>query len=210
MNFEKLKRINDDGWKETIVICLVVMVTCFCYVQISIVAIASFVLGNLFEETLEWLGHGWVQHYPSKIFDFIERHKRHHNETRVHHAIQPITHFVVASIVLLLPVFIVMYFGYVSLGCSFIAGYCLSHIILNILHYDIHAPIAKKIVPSILRKTGYYKLVEKLHIAHHRHDDSFGYRIYGVTNPWLDMLYQKIRLDKLVDRIYPEIIKFID
>lgn len=74
-------------------------------------------------------------------------------------------------------------------------------------HYDIHAK--KKIVPRVLRNTRYYQAVIRYHNAHHAHV-LLSAGIYGITNPWFDLLLHKLEIDAYMKRIIDRAVNRFD
>ncbi len=200
----KIKLFSDDGWVFVTVVTILLGVFLGLVCNNPVLFIIGFALGSLYEQIIEYLAHGWLQHKRIGVFDyFVARHTRHHAESQKHHALQSIPTTFFVTILLLSPfIFTVIYSTIgkdISLGIM--AGFLVTHALLNVLHYDVHAP--KKIIPEILRNTKYYKSVSYYHILHHQnHRKGIDNRIYGVTNPWLDMFLHKIGISNFVDKWY--------
>lgn len=90
---------------------------------------------------------------------------------------------------------------------ALIIGFLLTHIVLNIEHYDIHAK--KKIVPMIIRQTWYYQAVIHYHMSHHAHTP-LSKGIYGITNPWFDLFLHRTGISTLVNKIIQRFLRYID
>ncbi len=214
--FKNFKTLNDDGWILSSILCLIVMLYYINFTILSLLSIVFIAIGVFYEQTIEWLAHGWLQHYECKIFYFFNlRHERHHKDPLTHHALQPIIVFIPVVFLLLFPFILVVQcqtsFIYRSYASGIIIGFLGAHILLNLLHYDIHAK--NKIIPFFLRNTWYYKGVKYFHL-HHHYSNYLGpkmskYPVYGISNPWLDIFYYKIGLNNLVDRFYPKFIFFL-
>lgn len=196
---------NDDGW---------IPITAFCLTTSALAVLAArrcartgfpgFLAGLLYEQVVEWAAHGWLQSQPVEGLEFFRwRHSRHHEDPVSHHALQPISIWVPTVGVLLSPAFVAARSASSSsrsAGLGVISGFLFAHAVLNIEHYDIHAE--RKVVPRSLRRTYYYREVERIHLAHHAGSDA---RIYGVTNPWLDMVLHRLRATDLLDVAYRRI-----
>lgn len=214
INFRKL---NDDGWRTSIFICVIGIVFTLTYSDINWYTIIGFCLGVFFEHIIEWLAHGWLQHYDCKVFNFFNwRHQRHHDNTTYHHALQPITILVPIVFILLSPFILFIIYSdnilFSGLSSGLIIGFLFAHIFLNLLHYDIHAK--NKVFPLYFRNTNYYQRIYKEHITHHiEHQKSVKiseYRIYSISNPWLDILLDKCGLSNIIDKVYPRLINLIE
>jgi len=213
----KLKQINDDGWIISMVICIIFSIVILFHIKLLIASIIGVIIGILYEHIVEWFAHGWFQHYNCEVFNFFNwRHQRHHDNSEQHHALQPIIILFPVIFLILLPFIIVALFisnlwlKSFSLGVMF--GFFVAHIYLNLLHYDIHA--RKKIFPKFFRNTSYYQMIYKSHIDHHiEHKTGIKktkYRIYSISNPWLDIIFDVIGLAKTMDIVYLKIILTID
>jgi len=201
----KAERLNDDSWQLTTAICLAGTAGAIWKGRTSLPALAlGSISGVLYEELLEWADHGWLQSQPVEGFEYFRwRHGRHHKRPEQHHALQPATIWVPVVTMLLSPALVASRARKSttrSAGCGVVAGFLLAHVTLNIEHYDIHA--AHKIVPNYIRTTYYYREIERIHLAHHGGADS---RIYGITNPWLDMLLDRLGAPSGMDRIFGSI-----
>jgi len=146
----KLKLINDDGWITSIFICTLTIFFLLPLIEINFIFCAFFAVGILYEHIIEWLAHGWLQHYRCNIFSFFnKRHQRHHENTLIHHALQPISILIPAVCIILIPFIIMLFFVsnglFKSISIGVISGFLLAHIYLNLLHYDIHS--VNKIFP---------------------------------------------------------------
>ena len=100
-----------------------------------------------------------------------------------------------------------------SFAAWMIIGFLATHIVLNIEHYDIH--MARKITPRFVRKSWYYKRVIYYHVKHHKDYSQSPLpanvlRVYGITNPWLDILLCHIGACRIVDRIYPKLVSWLE
>jgi hypothetical protein len=208
---KKTKKINDDGWVLTCVICFCCLLFCLTEVEISY-SIVGLLIGICYEQIIEWLAHGWLQHYNCRTFSFfVWRHERHHLTPSLHHALQPIVVFIPVVLLLLSPFMVTaIFFDFLhDFSLWVIIGFLATHIILNIEHYDIHV---KKIVPKPLRNSWYYKQIIKYHLGHHisHAKNTNSLRVYGITNPWMDIFFQKIGLSSMMDIIYPKMVKYLD
>jgi sterol desaturase/sphingolipid hydroxylase (fatty acid hydroxylase superfamily) len=202
MGMTKIEQLNDDGWVPTTLLCLTAAgIATIRTRRHRGTFVAGFVAGITYEQLVEWAAHGWLQSEPVEGFEFFRwRHGRHHRDPESHHALQPISIWLPVVTVLLGPALLATRARTAplhDLACAMIAGFLVAHAGLNVAHYDIHAP--NKIVPGRIRRSRYYRSIERIHIAHHEGSDS---RIYGVTNPWLDMLLEKVGATGLMDRAF--------
>jgi len=214
---EKLKKINDDGWITSVIICVIGILITFIFGKINWYSLFGLTLGIIYEHVVEWFAHGWFQHYQNKIFKFFYwRHQRHHDDSSSHHALQPISILIPVIIVILFPFILIVGFFKNTLLVGFatgsIIGFLFAHIYLNLLHFDIHSK--KKIFPAFFRKTSYFQKIYTEHINHHiEHKTGIiksRYRVYSISNPWLDILLDKLGINAKVDKLYPLFIKFIE
>ncbi len=165
-------------------------------------AVSGVAAGMLYEQTVEWGAHGWLQSQPVEGLEFFRwRHGRHHKDPESHHALQPISIWGPVVAGLLSPALA----GAASknhakrnFALGTIAGFLATHALLNVAHYDIHAK--NKIIPEPLRNTRYYKGIERIHNAHHNGSEQ---RIYGITNPWLDIGLERAGASKAMDKVFP-------
>ena len=203
--WDQAKKINDDGWKTSCGICVVASWACCYHLQFNFLLVLYVAGGMLYEQTVEWLAHHFLQHGRNRTLVFFKaRHMRHHRDPVTHHALQPVVIFVPVVLGLLMPFVALIVWGtpiWRSNAGAVIVGFLLTHAVLNIEHYDIHAK--KKIVPRTIRNTRYYQAVIRYHQAHHAHIPlSAG--VYGITNPWFDLLLHKMKIDaymrQVVDR----------
>lgn len=195
-------RLNDDSWQLTTAICLIGTAAASWRGKGSLRAFAvGSISGVLYEELLEWADHGWLQSRPVEGFEYFRwRHGRHHQRPEQHHALQPATVWIPVVAILLSPALSALRSRNSttrSAGCGLIAGFLLAHATLSVEHYDIHA--TRKIVPNRIRRTYYYREVERMHLAHH---DGVESRIYGITNPWLDLALDRLGAARGMDRIF--------
>jgi hypothetical protein len=198
----RAERLNDNSWQLTTILCLAGTAGAGWRGRGSPRALAAgFLCGVLYEELLEWADHGWLQSQPVEGFEYFRwRHGRHHQRPDQHHALQPATIWIPVVTGLLSPALVALRSrkgSTRSAGSGLVAGFLLAHATLNIEHYDIHA--TRKIVPEPIRTTYYYREVERLHLAHH---DGVESRIYGITNPWLDMLLDRLGASRRMDEIF--------
>lgn len=204
-------KINDDGWKTSCGICVAASLACCYHLKFNFLIILCLAGGVLYEQTVEWLAHHFLQHGRSRALVFFKaRHMRHHRDPVTHHALQPIVIFVPVVAVLLMPFIAMILFGVSAGGANAkatIIGFLLTHAILNIEHYDIHAK--RKIVPWAIRNTRYYQAVIRYHNAHHAHD-SLSAGVYGITNPWFDLSLHKIKIDAYMERIIDQAVSGFD
>lgn len=144
------------------------------------------IFGILYAQTIEWFVHGWVQHHPFKIFKpYRTLHIYHHKYPHKPLAVQPISYFIIGSIGLLLP--------FISVP-GFYFGYFITYIAINIIHYDLHS--RKKRIPPFIWKSFYFEWIASHHKSHHI-GHKYWYTTYSITNPFLDVLFSALRLDKL-------------
>lgn len=214
-----LGKINDDGWRITCLICAFAILYCAPYLKLHWMGVAALLVGILYEQVIEWLAHGWLQHHSCKVFNFfVQRHHRHHINTGQHHALQPIAVFLPVVLTLLAPAILWSCFSsstvVVSLNCWLIIGFLSAHILLNILHYEIHAK--KKATPLFFRKSKYYLYVKHVHMYHHqrasikdkdKHELDY---VFGIANPWVDIFLYRIGLTAWVDTHYPKFVQWLD
>lgn len=86
-----MKKINDDGWKTSCAICLITTLSYAYYTEFTLLALLCLTVGMLYEQTIEWLAHCFLQHGRSRLLRFFKaRHLRHHRDTDNHHALQPL------------------------------------------------------------------------------------------------------------------------
>lgn len=148
--------------------------------------IIGFIAGALYAQVIEQFVHGWIQHYPFKIFRaYRKSHNYHHAHPTESRSVQPVQYFIVGSVLLLAP------FWWLN---GFWCAYFLMYGLINIIHYDLHTE--KRILPKIIWQTPYFQLIENHHKKHHEghHDKN---TTHSVTNPYLDYLFDKIRLTKM-------------
>lgn len=170
----------------------------------SMLSIFGILLGCLYEQTVEWSAHGWFQHGDTRIFRYFERrHFRHHQEPRVHHALQPIGVCFPVIGVLLLPAALCLRFGsgLAEVGSGVVFGFLFCHIVLNLLHYEFHAPRERHVLPEFIHRTRYYKAVQRYHRWHHEGDER-AHHVFGITNPWLDKFLHRVGVSDWMDRNY--------
>lgn len=149
-------------------------------------SIVGLLLGIFYAQIIEWFVHGWVQHHRFKIFkSYRDNHTYHHKHPDEPLSVQPIQYFLFGSIVLLLPFF--------TIG-GFVFGYLIAYALINVIHNDLHS--TNKMLPSFVWNSGYFKRIVTHHEAHHK-GKQLGYTTHSVTNPYLDMVLSKIKLDKV-------------
>lgn len=197
-----LRKINDDGWVPTTTFCVLTAALAVALMKRPFRAgIPGIAVGVLYEQTVEWAAHGWLQSQLVDGFEFFRwRHGRHHKNPRAHHALQPISIWVPTVTALLSPALLGTRSSREdtrSLSLGIIAGFLSAHAVLNIEHYDFHAE--KRIVPARIRRTAYYREVERIHLAHHAGSEA---RIYSVTNPWLDIVLEHVGATRALDMTY--------
>lgn len=100
-------------------------------------------------------------------------------------AVQPIQYFIIGSIFLLAPFFKIN---------GFFAGYFFAYIAINIIHFDLHTHA--RVLPDWVWATGYFKKIEETHIHHHNGTDEH-HSNYSVTNPYLDIVFDWLRVTQL-------------
>lgn len=212
-----LTQVNDDSWISTCLLCAFACVLCIPFATLQWWVIPALVLGMLYEQLIEWLAHGWLQHYECRAFAFfVWRHARHHEQPQIHHALQPLVIFVPVTTMILIPCIILILFGSPilrSFAAWMIIGFLLTHIALNIEHYDIH--MRHKILPRFVRRSRYYKTVVYYHIKHHNDYSQLPLaadtlRVYGISNPWLDILLYRIGATQVVDYIVPSLVSWLE
>ena len=167
----------------TVIVTLVLTIGAIIFFEFTVL---GFIMGVFYAQIIEWFVHGWIQHHPFKIFRaYRENHTYHHKHPRELLAVQPVGYFVIGSIPLLLPFF---WIG------GFVVGYMLAYAVINIIHQDLHSD--RTMLPKWLWNTNYFKLITEHHIAHHR-GIKLAYTTHSVTNPYIDMLFCKIKLTNL-------------
>lgn len=167
-------------------ICLATMLTLFSSVFLPFSAI-GFIAGILYAQLIEWFVHGWIQHHPFKIFKpYRDMHTFHHKYPEKPLAVQPVSYFIIGSVFLLAPFF---------WAHGFYAGYFFTYIFINVIHHDLHSVIEKRILSKWIWGTGYFKLITSHHEAHHT-GKKLKYTTYSVTNPYMDMVLTRIRVNK--------------
>jgi len=172
-----------NNFKITLLVTALLFVISTVYLEFSIL---GFISGILYAQIIEWFVHGWIQHYPFKIFKpYRTNHDYHHAHPNEPRSVQPIQYFLIGSILILGP------FWWFN---GFISGYFITYLLINVIHYDLHT--TKRILPYFIWDTPYFKLMERHHLKHHTiHDEE--HSTNSVTNPYLDMLFDKIKLTKL-------------
>ena len=149
-------------------------------------SILGIVCGILFAQIIEWFVHGWIQHHPFKIFKpYRDNQIYHHKHPSEPLSVQPVSYFLIGSVGLLAPFY---WFN------GFYFGYFLTYIFINLIHYDLHSD--KRILPNFIWNTGYFRWITSHHEAHHKHI-KLSYTTYSVTNPAIDVVFSKIKLNKL-------------
>jgi hypothetical protein len=203
----RIAKVNDDGWIPTTLVCIAgATVAAGRGVRRPGRFLSGILAGVLYEQLVEWAAHGWLQSEPVEGLEFFRwRHGRHHVDPQNHHALQPISIWTPVVAVLLFPALILSTSPRKrsAIASGMISGFLLAHAALNIEHYDIHAQ--RKVVPNVIRGTKYYSEVVRIHLAHH---DGVELRIYGITNPWLDMLLERVGASSLMDRLFQRIGKW--
>lgn len=154
------------------------------------IGLVGLVLGVLYAQLIEWFVHGWIQHHRFKIFKaYRDNHMYHHRKPNEPLAVQPVTYFIIGSIALLLP------FYWID---GFVTGYLIAYVMINVIHQDLHT--TNTILPTWLWKTSYFKRIVSHHEAHHK-GVKLGYTTHSVTNPYMDIVFSKIRLTNMNDWI---------
>lgn len=175
--------INTNNFKLTFYTSLTLTMLTAILLDFSLLGL---IFGILYAQTIEWFVHGWIQHHPFKIFKaYRDNHTYHHKHPTEPLSVQPITYFLIGSIGLLLPFFWIK---------GFYLGYFLTYCFINVIHYDLHS--TKKMLPKFIWNTKYFKWIESHHIAHHT-GKKLGYTTHSVTNPFLDILFSKIKVTQL-------------
>ena len=184
--------------------CLAGCVLALYYTDLSWMLLPGIVVGVLYEHLVEWATHGWLQHQPSRLFRyFVQRHARHHRQVTRYQSLENNAVLLPVIALLLSPACAVLAFypAYQAMAAGVIVGFLAAHIYLNALHYDLHAP--SPILPGWLRHTAYYRTLASMHRQHHYgvRPDSFlaDYRIYSVSNPWLDAALDRMGAARAMD-----------
>lgn len=152
--------------------------------------VLGFILGILYGQTIEWFVHGYIQHSRLKIFtSYRKNHIYHHKYPKEDLPVQPLSYFIIGSILLLAPLYWID---------GFVSGYLFIYIFINVIHFDLHSD--KRILSNRMWNTRYFKLITYNHIAHHN-STKLKYTTHSVTNPYLDIIFYKIRLTQMNDWI---------
>lgn len=172
-----------NSLKTTIYATALFLIAAIIFMPFGVI---GFILAILYAQIIEWFVHGWIQHHPFKIFSaYRKAHTHHHKYPNEPRSVQPIQYFIIGSIFLLAP------FYWFS---GFWAGYFFAYIMINIIHDDLHSEL--KTLPIWLWNTNYFKLIESHHLKHHtshkKHHSS-----NSVTNPYLDFIFDKLRVTQL-------------
>lgn len=172
-----------DNLKLTLGITILLSVLAGLFMEFSIL---GFLSGILYAQVIEWFVHGWIQHHPFKIFKaYRDNHTYHHKHPKEPLSVQPIQYFLIGSIGLLAP--FILFDG-------FIFGYFVAYLFINIIHNDLH--VEMRILPNFIWNASFFKLIIEHHEAHHR-GKKLAYTTHSVTNPYIDMLFTRMRLNKL-------------
>jgi hypothetical protein len=175
--------MKQNNFGITIYATLILMLIAF-FVQPF--GILGFVAGILYAQIIEWFVHGWIQHHPFKIFRAYRRnHTYHHAHPKEPMSVQPVQYFIIGSIPLIAP------FWWLP---GFWSAYFFAYAMINIIHYDLHSE--KRMLARFIWDTGYFRMIEihhrKHHEGHHGHHST-----NSVTNPYMDYLFDRIRLTKM-------------
>jgi len=147
---------------------------------------SGFLSGILYSQIIEWFVHGWIQHHPFKIFRaYRNNHTYHHKHPSEPLSVQPFSYFLIGSVFLLAP-----FYNF----DGFFTGYFFAYIFINVIHYDLHSK--DRFLSDQLWNTKYFKLIEKNHLDHHQGIKQ-KYTTHSVTNPYLDIIFCKLKVTKL-------------
>lgn len=167
----------------TIVITLICCVLALYFLDFSY---AGFAIGILYAQIIEWFVHGWIQHHPFRIFKaYRDNHTYHHKHPNEPLSVQPIQYFLIGSVFLLAP--------FCCLDGA-ILGYLTAYLFINVIHHDLH--IKDRLLPNFLWRTLYFRWIIIHHERHHRNVDH-SYTTYSVTNPFIDVIFSKIKFHKM-------------
>lgn len=170
--------MKSENFKLTVYSTFMLM----CIFLFKSFSIGGFLLGILYAQIIEWFVHGWIQHHPFKIFSaYRKNHLLHHKNPEIPASVQPVQYFLIGSIFLLFPFWSVK---------GFYVGYFFMYLMINVIHYDLH--IKNKLLPNWLWNTFYFRLIKSHHEKHHK-----GEHAHSVTNPYLDYLFDYIKLTNL-------------
>lgn len=173
----------NNNFYLTIYSSIVLMVLSLLLLDFSFI---GFMCGWLYGQIIEWFVHGWIQHHPFKIFkSYRDNHTYHHKHPNEPLSVQPISYFFLGSVLLLLPFY---WFA------GFIFGYFFVYTFINTVHYDLHSE--DKLLPDYIWDTKYFKWLKFRHEAHHV-GTRLKYTTHSVTNPFLDILFSKVRLTRM-------------
>lgn len=178
----KNHKIDQNNFHITLYVTLAFIVISLFIQPFGII---GFISGLLYAQTIEWFVHGWIQHHPFKIFrKYRMAHMKHHKNPSEPASVQPVQYFIIGSLPLILPF---IYFD------GFWLGYFIMYAIINIVHWDLH--VDKRILPTFIWNTDYFKFIESHHKKHHDgHTDN--HTTHSVTNPYMDYFFDKIQLTK--------------
>ncbi len=164
----------------TIYTSIFLMLLSIFFIDFSVI---GFISGILYAQIIEWFVHGWIQHHPFKIFKpYRDNHTYHHRYPDKPLSVQPITYFIIGSILLLVPFY---WFR------GFYVGYFFTYIFINVIHSDLHS--TKKMLPNFIWNTRYFKWIKSHHIAHHT-GKKMKYTTFSVTNPFVDIFFSNVKL----------------
>lgn len=175
--------MKENNFKITILVTVAFIIATVILQPFGII---GFICGILYAQIIEWFVHGWIQHYPFRIFRAYRRnHTNHHKKPNEPASVQPVQYFIIGSLFLIGP------FWWFD---GFWLAYFVMYLMINIIHYDLHT--VNKILPEFIWRTLYFKLIETHHDSHHKGHSS-NHTTYSVTNPYLDFIFNKIKITKL-------------